>query len=171
MSTLDSFSRQYWDLARKFPADLFGYKDYEAFRHEGIAPCESLAARIPAGARLLDIGSGGGLPGLVFAFFQPCAEIHLLEPRQKRWVFLREAAAGLGLKNVVAHRGQLPGFRFSGGADSFSHASIRALKLTPAMLKALKLILLPAAEFLLFQSDRAALVRTAGYTVRIPDSA
>ncbi len=171
MSTLDSFSRQYWDLAQKFPADLFGYKDYQTFRNEGIAPCETLAAGIPSGARLLDVGSGGGLPGLVFAFLQPDAEFHLLEPRQKRWVFLREAAAGLGLENVIAHRGQLPGFLFPGDAGSFSHASIRALKLTPAMLKSLKPVLVPGAEFLLFLADSATLVRAAGYTVRLPDLA
>src|SRR5439155_14258067 len=141
------FSRHYWDLAQKCPADLFGYKDYPAFRDEGVAPCESLAARIPAGARLLDIGSGGGLPGLVFAYLQPDAEIHLLEPRQKRWVFLREAAAGLGLKNVTAHRGRLPEYRFPSGADRFSHVSIRALKLAPALFRALLPVIAPDAEF------------------------
>jgi 16S rRNA (guanine527-N7)-methyltransferase len=170
LPSLDSFSRQYWDLARNFPADLFGYKDYNTFRDEGVAPCESLAARIPAGARLLDIGSGGGLPGLVFAFLQPAAEIHLLEPRQKRWVFLREAAAGLGLKNVTAHRGQLPGFTFPDAAQPFSHVSIRALKLTPAMLKSMAPGLAPGAGFLLFQPDHAALAKAAGYAAFLSGS-
>jgi 16S rRNA (guanine527-N7)-methyltransferase len=163
---LDSFSRKYWELARKFPADLFGYKDYETFRSEGVAPCESLAGAIPAGVSLLDIGSGGGLPGLVFAFLQPAAGIHLLEPRQKRWVFLREAATALGLHNVTAHRGQLPGWQLPDDAQPFNRVSVRGLKL-----KLLAPALAPGGEFLLFHEDNARLARDAGFAVRIADPA
>jgi 16S rRNA (guanine527-N7)-methyltransferase len=45
---------------------------------------------------LVDIGSGNGSPGLVLGAVRPDLEVVLLEPRQKRWVFLVEAARAMG---------------------------------------------------------------------------
>jgi 16S rRNA (guanine527-N7)-methyltransferase len=64
-----------------------------------IADSLQLLAFIPSGP-LLDIGSGGGFPGLVLA----CAEerlVHLVEPRAKRAEFLRSAAQALGIADRV----------------------------------------------------------------------
>ncbi len=49
------------------------------------------AASLAAG-RLLDVGSGNGSPGLVLALLRPELGVTLLEPRLKRWAFLRDAA-------------------------------------------------------------------------------
>ena len=156
-----AFAISYWALIGKFPADLCGYSRYEEFFVEGIEPCLVLADDIPGDAALLDIGSGGGLPGLVFGFLQPLAQVHLLEPRRKRWAFLREAAAALGLKNVTAHLGQWPGYEFSAGLR-FNRISVRGLKLTPAMITALRPIVAADAEFLLFHDDNRQRVEAAG---------
>jgi 16S rRNA (guanine527-N7)-methyltransferase len=51
---------------------------------------------------LLDIGSGGGFPGLVLAGCMS-APVHLVEPRAKRALFLREASAALGFDHVTVH--------------------------------------------------------------------
>ncbi len=161
---LIDFSRRYWALINEFPADLCGYSRYEEFFVEGIEPCLVLGDEIPGGAALLDIGSGGGLPGLVFAFLQPLAQVHLLEPRRKRWAFLREAAASLELKNVTVHLGQWPGYEFPGGLK-FDRVSVRGLKLTPAMLTALRPKLSDDAEFLLFHADNSQRVKAAGMRV------
>ena len=48
----------------------------------------------------LDVGSGAGLPGVVFAILNPKAKFFLCEPRQKRQVFLKEVCFKLGLTNV-----------------------------------------------------------------------
>lgn len=48
----------------------------------------------------LDVGSGGGLPGLVLAVLNPCP-ITLVEPRRLRVAFLRDVANALGLRNVT----------------------------------------------------------------------
>lgn len=47
---------------------------------------------LPAPGRLIDVGSGNGSPGLVFAILRQDLEVTLLEPRARRWAFLREAA-------------------------------------------------------------------------------
>jgi len=51
--------------------------------------------------RLLDIGTGAGLPGVPLAIARPQLEVTLLEPNQKRIAFLRQVAATLKLRNVV----------------------------------------------------------------------
>jgi 16S rRNA (guanine527-N7)-methyltransferase len=55
---------------------------------------------IPDGARLLDIGSGAGLPGLPLAIFRPDLEVTLLEPRGKRAAFLRHALRTIPVLNA-----------------------------------------------------------------------
>jgi 16S rRNA (guanine527-N7)-methyltransferase len=55
-----------------------------------------LLSHLPIGA-LLDIGSGGGFPGLVLASCRTDAITHLVEPRAKRAEFLTRAADILGI--------------------------------------------------------------------------
>jgi len=64
-----------------------------------IAP---LLADLPAGARLLDVGSGGGVPGIPLAIARPDLHVTLLDATEKKVAFLRAAVAELGLTNVDA---------------------------------------------------------------------
>jgi 16S rRNA (guanine527-N7)-methyltransferase len=50
-----------------------------------------LAAHVPRGARVVDVGSGAGAPGLSLAIVRPDLELRLVEPLQKRVSFLRTA--------------------------------------------------------------------------------
>jgi 16S rRNA (guanine527-N7)-methyltransferase len=52
------------------------------------------------GPELLDVGSGAGTPGLILALLRPELRVTLLEPRQKRWAFLREACRSVGREDV-----------------------------------------------------------------------
>jgi len=63
----------------------------------------ALARRLsPAGTHLLDLGSGGGLPGLVMATGWPDASLTLLDANQRRTTFLLSAVDRLGLQGRVA---------------------------------------------------------------------
>jgi 16S rRNA (guanine527-N7)-methyltransferase len=55
---------------------------------------------IPDGARLLDIGSGAGLPGLPLAIVRRDLTVTLLEPRGKRAAFLRHALRTIPVLNA-----------------------------------------------------------------------
>ena len=48
----------------------------------------------------LDIGSGAGLPGIIFAILESQSDFYLLEPREKRQIFLKEAKSKLELDNL-----------------------------------------------------------------------
>ena len=52
------------------------------------------------GARLLDVGTGAGLPGLVLAILRPDVRCTLLDPVRKKTRFCAHAAMTLGLDNV-----------------------------------------------------------------------
>lgn len=54
--------------------------------------------------RVLDVGAGGGLPGVVLAIARPQWRFHLIDKVQKKAAFLRQVRAELGLANVeVVH--------------------------------------------------------------------
>ena len=55
---------------------------------------------LPPSGSVLDVGSGGGFPGIPLAIVRPDLTWRLLEPRQKRVSFLKATVARLGLKNV-----------------------------------------------------------------------
>jgi 16S rRNA (guanine527-N7)-methyltransferase len=67
----------------------------------------SLLPFVPPNARrLLDIGSGGGVPGLALAIARPKLPVTLLDATAKKVRFLAETADALGLDNVTAIQGR-----------------------------------------------------------------
>lgn len=79
----------------------------DAATDQQIAHARGLAAGIGEAERVLDLGSGGGLPGLVVAVDRPGATIVLLDGMSRRTAFLQHAAeavnqAGCGVEVVTA---------------------------------------------------------------------
>jgi len=67
-----------------------------------IAPLRRRTGGSPA--RLLDVGSGAGLPGVVIAALMPELDVTCVDAVGKKAAFIRQAVGELGLKNlVVAH--------------------------------------------------------------------
>jgi len=54
------------------------------------------------GTQILDVGTGGGFPGIPMAILFPEVKFHLVDSIGKKIKVVREVAAGLGLKNVEA---------------------------------------------------------------------
>jgi 16S rRNA (guanine527-N7)-methyltransferase len=106
-------------------------------RHYG----ESVAAiplldRLPGRRKLLDLGSGGGFPGLVLAVCCPRVEVVLLESRERKAAFLRRAAvvADTTLRVVSGYLGaQLP----DGVPERLDFVTLRAVRLERSAWRAL----------------------------------
>jgi 16S rRNA (guanine527-N7)-methyltransferase len=65
-----------------------------------ILDCMPLIEKIKENEKILDMGSGGGFPGLLIAILRPNCEIHLLEKNQKKCYFLNKTIHKLGLLNA-----------------------------------------------------------------------
>jgi 16S rRNA (guanine527-N7)-methyltransferase len=52
---------------------------------------------------VLDVGAGGGLPGIVLAIARPDMRVSMIDTVHKKTAFLTQAKAELGLKNVTVH--------------------------------------------------------------------
>lgn len=91
---------------------------------------------LPAGTRVVDIGSGAGFPGLILAMARPEAEVTLVESDQKKSQFLGLVKQELELKQVkivssrVEELGQDPAFR-----ESFDLCTSRAVAAMNIMLE------------------------------------
>jgi 16S rRNA (guanine527-N7)-methyltransferase len=70
-----------------------------------------LLSTIDTAPRIIDVGSGGGLPGIPLAICLPEARVTLLETTGKKARFLDEAVRELGLENVdvVQERAEIAG--------------------------------------------------------------
>lgn len=71
-----------------------------------ILNCATCGTLLPEGAKVADIGSGAGLPGIPLAISRPDLQLILIEPLLKRSTFLSEVKAELALDNVTVVRGR-----------------------------------------------------------------
>jgi 16S rRNA (guanine527-N7)-methyltransferase len=62
------------------------------------------------GQRLIDVGTGAGLPGLPLAVLYPKKEIHLLDSNSKKTRFLFQAKTALNLENITVHHARVESF-------------------------------------------------------------
>lgn len=94
--------------------NLTGFRDLNELAvqvvGDALAPLEAAPEDVdflPDGPEeLLDVGSGAGLPGIIYALYWPNCEVHLLESNKKRLEFLREAIEALDLSNAKIIEGR-----------------------------------------------------------------
>ncbi|MBW1714583.1 MAG: 16S rRNA (guanine(527)-N(7))-methyltransferase RsmG [Deltaproteobacteria bacterium] len=83
---------------------------------------------LPAGRKVLDVGSGAGIPGFPFKIARQELEIHLLESKAKKVSFLRNMIRTLGLTGIAAYQGRAENsFTPSGLFPSYDVVTARAL--------------------------------------------
>lgn len=62
--------------------------------------------RLMDNTQLLDVGTGGGLPGIPLAICYPMAQFTLIDSVGKKIKVVEDIVKGMGLKNVKVHRGR-----------------------------------------------------------------
>lgn len=82
----------------------------------------------PASARtrVLDVGSGGGLPGVVWAIALPDLELHCVDTVGKKAAFIRQVAVELRLRNLAAEHARVESLK-AGGFDLITSRAFASL--------------------------------------------
>jgi len=103
----------YLALLHKWNAvyNLTAVRDPSQMLTQHLLDCMATVPAFENAQRLLDVGSGGGLPGVVIAIWAqhnaPAMHVHLIDTVHKKTAFLTQVKAELGLRNVTVHTGRV----------------------------------------------------------------
>ena len=109
---------------------LIGPREVTRLWERHLLNSAAIASLVPVGARVVDVGSGAGLPGIPLALARPDLTVTLLEPLARRVAFLTECVRRLGLERVTVVRGRAeegPIRRQLGGADVVTARAVAPL--------------------------------------------
>ena len=94
--------------------NLTSVRDPAAMRTQHLADCLAVVpalVRHGMQGRVLDVGSGGGLPGVVIAIMLPGCDVTCVDTVGKKAAFVRQVAGDLGLKNLHAAHARVENLR------------------------------------------------------------
>ena len=94
------------ELIADAPHNLVARGDRTDMVQRHILECDAVAARLSPTGRWMDLGTGGGLPGLVLAYRFPAVEWTLVDATAKKVDSVRTFAAELDLGNVTVVHGR-----------------------------------------------------------------
>jgi 16S rRNA (guanine527-N7)-methyltransferase len=134
---------------------------------ELVDDCLVLLEHLGTAVRLVDVGSGGGLPGLPLKIARPDLSLTLVEADQSKAAFLVRACAALGLRDVevMARRAEDVG-RDPRWRESFDVAVARAVAPMPVLVE-LCLPLVRVGGRLLAQKTEGADVSAAEQAIQL----
>lgn len=138
---LDATLRLLAELIAESPHNLVSGGDRPLVYERHIRrECVELSAQLPIdpGSRWIDIGTGGGLPGLVLAVLHPQTEWTLVDSVQKKAAAVRDFVSILGLDNVTVLAGRAENLAHDPAMrESFDGAVSRAVAALPTLLELL----------------------------------
>ncbi len=100
---IEAFERYLAEIKRvNSQLNLVSHNDLQRIptRHFLDSVMPSLKGILPQGDTIIDIGSGGGFPGIPLGILHPDTSFLLVESNQKKCTFLRQVRRVLSLKNV-----------------------------------------------------------------------
>ena len=100
---------------------------------------------------VLDIGSGGGFPGIVIAISNPKTQTHLVESNQKKAYFLKQIKHDLFLDNLIVHNQRIEPHNNLG---EFSLITARAFATIEKILTLSENNLLQSGKYVLFKGTK-----------------
>nr|WP_321501226.1 16S rRNA (guanine(527)-N(7))-methyltransferase RsmG [uncultured Dethiosulfovibrio sp.] len=101
--TTEDRLRAYCELLSHWSSEkvrLTGPKDKETIWSDHIQDCLFALSLLPESGRIIDVGTGGGLPGAAWAICRPDLEVFLLDSQSRKTNALTSVIEELGLKNV-----------------------------------------------------------------------
>lgn len=119
----------YLALLQKWNAvyNLTAVRDPEQMLTQHLLDCMAALPAFADARRVLDVGSGGGLPGIVIAIWAqhaaPALRVEMIDTVHKKTAFLTQVKAELGLSNARVHTGRVEQFQ---PAEQFDVITSRA---------------------------------------------
>lgn len=105
----------------------------------------SIVPFLGGGSRLLDVGSGGGMPGIPVAIACPQRQVVLLDANEKKTAFLRQAVIELNLDNVTVVVARVERYQ---AVDRFDCVTSRAFAELAEFVSLTHHLLLPSGQWL-----------------------
>lgn len=96
---IDRYCRLLWDWNDRL--NLTRHVDYDTFVARDVLDSMHLATLIPRGKKVVDIGSGGGVPGILLAIVRPDLKIWLNDSIEKKTRALADMVLNLELSTKV----------------------------------------------------------------------
>jgi 16S rRNA (guanine527-N7)-methyltransferase len=142
----------YVDLLARWNAtyNLTAVREREAVWAQHIADClavlPALDRHLAGGGtwRVLDVGSGGGLPGVVLALMRPALDVTCVDAVGKKAAFVRQVAGALALPNLHAVHGRVEALR----APPFELVTSRAFASLADFVRLTRPLLAPGGSWL-----------------------
>lgn len=95
LAQLDAYARQLWEWNRKL--NLTRHTSYERFVGRDVVDAQAVADLLATGERVLDLGTGGGVPGVVIAILRPDVEVALCDSVGKKARAVEDIVRAIGL--------------------------------------------------------------------------
>ena len=102
VALLDRWNRTYNLTAVRDPAEMLTQHVVDC-----LAAVPALRRTLPGSKRVLDVGSGGGLPGVVWAVADPRLDVACVDSVGKKAAFIRQVALALRLDNLKAEHSRV----------------------------------------------------------------
>jgi 16S rRNA (guanine527-N7)-methyltransferase len=99
---LAAYAASLWSWNERL--NLTRHTDVEKFVSRDVADAVAIAPHLAAGEHVLDVGTGGGVPGVLLAILRPDLRVELCDSVGKRARAVREIVAEIGL-TIPVHEG------------------------------------------------------------------
>ena len=106
---------------------LLGPREVPRLWSRHVLNCAIIESLMDKDAEVADIGSGAGLPGLCLAIARPDLQLTLIEPLERRCIWLTEVIEDLDLDNVTVMRGRAEQMVEAVEADYVTARAVSAL--------------------------------------------
>ena len=116
-----------------------------------VLDCETILEHIKPSQKVLDIGSGAGLPGLIIAINQPKTQITMSEKNKKKAYFIRKMIRTLQLTNAtILDKATTPNLIIQ---NKFDVITARALATAPSIVNMAEHLLNRGGKFILMKGS------------------
>ena len=101
IASLEQYCLLLWDWNTKL--NLTRHTDFDKFVTRDLADSQAFCQFLPQGERVLDVGTGGGVPGVVMAILRPDLDVSLCESIGKKARAVSDIIERMGLRATMHH--------------------------------------------------------------------